>query len=298
MWVSDVKWGIVFASTGFPDPDVAIALAQTAEEVGFESLWAPEHVVMSRAPDATPYRGMPDGKMDRLARRGGIPDPLTWLAFVASATRTNRLGTNVLIVPEHQPVVLAKTAATLDHLSNGRLMLGIGVGELPEEYEACGMAFGDRGKRMDEYIEAMRLLWRQDVASFDGAYVRFDQMECRPWPVNRAIPLHVGGNSPAAIRRAATVGDGFFPFVFPGEDIRVALPALIDRVKAKARSIGRDPETIEMTSGGARTVDEAKWYAEIGIHRIGVAVKAGTAPEIRDELQRFADEVISHTIDL
>src|ERR1700738_4810811 len=117
-----MKWGIVFASTGFPDPPAAIALAQTAEEVGFESLWAPEHVIMSRAPGATPYRGMPDGKMDRLARRGGIPDPLTWLAFVAAVTTRIRLGTNVLVLPEHQPTVLAKTASTLDHLSNGRLM--------------------------------------------------------------------------------------------------------------------------------------------------------------------------------
>jgi probable F420-dependent oxidoreductase len=293
-----LKWGIVFSSTGFPDPDAAIALAQTAEEVGFESLWAPEHVVMSRAADATPYRGMPDGKMDRLARRGGIPDPLTWLAFVASATTTIRLGTNVLILPEHQPTVLAKTAATLDHLSRGRLMLGIGVGELPEEYEACGMDFTNRGKRMDEYIDAIRMLWREDVATFKGDHVQFDQMECRPWPVRRAIPLHIGGSSPAAIRRAATVGDGYFPFVFPGEDIKVALPALIEQVKGKAKEQGRDPDALEITSGGARTVEDARWYASVGVHRIGVAVRAKTIPDMRDELRRFADEVIAKTTDL
>lgn len=293
-----MKWGIVFSSTGFPDPDAAIAMAQTAEEVGFESLWAPEHVVVSKASNATPYRGMPNGKMDRLSRRGGIPDPLTWLAFVAASTSTIRLGTNVLVLPEHQPVVLAKAAATLDHLAKGRLMLGIGVGELPEEYEACGMDFGNRGKRMDEYIEAMRLLWREDVATYKGEYVRFDQMECRPWPVKRAIPLHLGGNSNAAIRRAASVGDGYFPFVFPGEDIRLALPALIDRVKRKARELGRDPEAIEITSGGAKTIEDARWYASIGVHRIGIAVKASTIPEMRDELRRFGDEVIAHTIDL
>lgn len=293
-----MKWGIVFASTGFPDPDAAVAMAQTAEEVGFESLWAPEHVIMSRSPDATPYRGMPDGKMDRLARRGGIPDPLTWLAFVASATNTIKLGTNVLIVPEHQPTVLAKTAATLDHLSKGRLILGIGVGELPEEYHAVGMEFTNRGKRMDEYMEAMRVLWRDDVASYHGQYVDFDQVECRPWPVHRAIPLHVGGNSPAAIRRAATSGDGYFPFVFPDEDLRVVLPRLIQRVKDAALTAGRDPQAMEFTSGGARTVEEAKWYAEVGITRIGVPVRARTIPEMRDELRRFADDVIARTTDL
>ena len=193
-----MKWGIVFASTGFPDPESAVALAESAEASGFESLWSPEHIIMSKAPDATPYRGMPDGKMDRLARRGGIPDPLIWFAFVASRTSRIRFGTGVLIVPEHQPVVLAKTVATLDHLCGGRLMLGIGVGELPEEYGAVGMAFGDRGQRMDEYIEAMRTLWREDEASFAGQHVAFDRIECRPWPPRRTVPLFIGGASRAA----------------------------------------------------------------------------------------------------
>jgi probable F420-dependent oxidoreductase len=293
-----MKWGITFASTGFPDPEAAIALAQAAEAVGFESLWAPEHVVMSRAPDATPYRGMPDGKMDRLARRGGIPDPLIWLTYVAAATRTIRLATNVVVLPEHQPVVFAKSASTLDHLAGGRLMLGIGVGELPEEYQAVGMTFSNRGKRMDEYIDAIRTLWRYDVASFDGRYVKFDQMECRPWPVNRSIPLHVGGASDAAIRRAAAKGDGYFPFVFPGEDLTEVLPRLIRRVRDEARALGRDPDQIEMTSGGARTVEEARWYADAGVCRITVAVRARSIADMRDELRRFGDEVIANTVDL
>ena len=293
-----MKWGIVFASTGFPDPDAAVALAQTAEECGFESLWAPEHVIMSRAPGATPYRGMPDGKMDRLARRGGIPDPLTWLTYVAGVTSRIRLGTNVVVLPEHQPTVLAKTAATLDHLSGGRLILGIGVGELPEEYEAVGMDFTNRGRRMDEYIEAMRALWRDDVASFSGDHVGFDRVECRPWPVRRAVPLHIGGASDAAIRRAARLGDGYFPFVFPGQDLTVVLPELIARVRAETIAAGRDPDGLEITSGGARTVDEARWYASIGVHRIGVAVRSSTIAAMGDELRRFGDEVISNTVGL
>jgi probable F420-dependent oxidoreductase len=293
-----MKWGIVFASTGFPDPDAAIALAQTAEECGFESLWAPEHVIMSRAQGATPYRGMPDGKMDRLARRGGIPDPLTWLTFVAAATKTIRLGTNVLVLPEHQPTVFAKTAATLDRMSKGRLMLGIGVGELPEEYAAVGMEFTNRGQRMDEYINAIRTLWRDNVATFKGKHVQFDQVECRPWPVNRSIPLHVGGASPAALRRAASVGDGYFPFVFPDEDIKVVLPRLINEVRAQAAALGRDPDAIEITSGGARTVEEARWYAGVGVHRIGVAIRARTIPDMITELHQFGDEIIAKTTDL
>lgn len=293
-----MKWGIVFSSTGFPDADGAIALAQAAEEASFESLWAPEHVIMSKSADATPYRGSPDGSMARLGRRGGIPDPLIWFAFVASATSRIRFGTGVLILPEHQPAVLAKSAATLDSLSGGRLLLGIGVGELPEEYHAVGMNFADRGRRMDEYIDAMRVLWREDSASFHGRYVDFDQVECRPWPVRRSIPLLIGGASEAAIRRAATRGDGYFPFVFPGQDPTVELPRLLDRVRAETRSAGRDPSAMEFTAGGARTVEEAKVYADFGVHRLTVAIRARTSADMRDEVARLGDELVSKTIDL
>jgi probable F420-dependent oxidoreductase len=293
-----MKWGIVFSSTGFPDADSAVALAQAAEQAGFESLWAPEHVVMPKSPDATPYRASPDGSMARLGRRGGIPDPLIWFAFVASVTTSIRFGTGVLILPEHQPVVLAKSAATLDSLSGGRLLLGIGVGELPEEYHAVGMDFGDRGRRMDEYIDAMRVLWREDTASFHGRYVDFDQVECRPSPVSQSIPLLIGGASDAAIRRAATRGDGYFPFVFPGQDPTVELPRLVDRVRAETRAAGRDPSAMEFTAGGARTVEEAKVYGDFGIHRLTVAIRARGIPDMRKEVARLGDELVSKTTDL
>lgn len=293
-----MKWGIVFSSTGFPDADSAVALAQAAEQAGFESLWAPEHVVMSKRPDATPYRGSPDGSMARLGRRGGIPDPLIWFAFVASATSRIRFGTGVLILPEHQPVVLAKSAATLDQLSGGRLLLGIGVGELPKEYHAVGMNFADRGGRMDEYIDALRELWCEDTASFHGRYVDFDQVECRPWPVRRSIPLLIGGASDAAIRRAATRGDGYFPFVFPGQDPRVELARLLDRVRTETRDAGRDSAAMEFTAGGARTVEDAKVYADFGVHRLTVAIRARTIADMREEVARLGDELVSRTADL
>jgi probable F420-dependent oxidoreductase len=293
-----VKWGIVFASTGFPDPDTATALAQAAEEAGFESLWAPEHVIESKRADATPYRGVPSGSMSRLSRRGGIPDPLIWFAYVAAATTRIRFGTGVLILPEHQPVVLAKAAATLDHLCGGRLMLGIGVGELPEEYAAVGMEFHDRGRRMDEYIEAMRVLWRDDVATFQGEHVAFDQVECKPWPVHRQIPLIVGGASKAAIRRAARSGDGYFPFVFPDQDPEVELPRLIAEVRAATSAAGRDPLALELTAGGARTVDDAERFAALGISRLTVAIRARTVGEIRDEVARLGAELVAPTAEL
>jgi alkanesulfonate monooxygenase SsuD/methylene tetrahydromethanopterin reductase-like flavin-dependent oxidoreductase (luciferase family) len=151
---------------------------------------------------------------------------------------------------------------------------------------------------MDEYIDAMRTLWRDDEASFEGSYVRFDRMECRPWPVRRAIPLFVGGASEAALRRAARTGDGYFPFLFPGQEPVEVLPRLLDRFRHLAESYGRDPASLEITSGGARTVDEAAWYADQGVHRLTIAVRSRTVEEMRDELARFSDEVIAKTRDL
>jgi len=293
-----MKWGIVFASTSFPQPDRALALAQTAEQVGFESLWCPEHVVVAIGDFVTPYRASPDGKMDRLWRRGGIPDPLVWLAFVAAGTTTIKLGTNVVILPEHQPAVFAKTAATVDSLSGGRLNLGIGVGELPEEYAAVGMSFTNRGRRMDESIEAMRALWSEEVASYHGKYVKFDSVRCDPSPVHGTIPLHIGGASEAALRRAAKYGDGYFPFVNAELDLLETLKQVIGGVRADAETFGRDPMSIEMTVGGARTVAEAERLATLGVDRLVIAVRSRELDAMRDELATFATEVIEPTRDL
>jgi probable F420-dependent oxidoreductase len=293
-----MNWGIVFASTTFPEPDRAISMARAAEAAGFESLWCPEHVVVAVGDGATPYAGSVDGKMDRLWRRGGIPDPLIWLAFVASQTSTIKLGTNVVILPEHQPAVFAKSAATLDSLSGGRVQLGIGVGELPEEYEAVGMRFTDRGRRMDEYIEAIRRLWEDEVASYNGDHVRFTEVRCDPSPANGTIPLHIGGASAAAVRRAAKYGDGYFPWVGPGLDLHATLRQVIGDVRAEAERLGRDPDAIEYTVGGARSIADAEQMAELGVDRLTIAIRAKDIDEVREELARFGDEVITPTRDL
>lgn len=296
-----MKWGIVFASTAFPEPEAAAAMAQAAEEAGFESLWAPEHIVVSMAEGATPYRASKDGSLNRLARRGGIPDPLVWLAYVAARTETIKLGTNVVILPEHQTVVFSKTACTLDMLSRGRFMLGVGVGELPEEYAAVGMEFTNRGKRMDEQIEAMRQLWTEDVTSYDGEQVRFTNIRSEPRPVNGTIPLHIGGISKAAVRRAARYGDGYFPFVGfvdLGRDPNEVLAEVIRDVRAEAARFGRDPESIEMTVGGARTVEEAERMRAIGADRLVIAIRSKDINEVRDEIATFGKEVIAATTDL
>ena len=236
--------------------------------------------------------------MDRLWRRGGIPDPMVWLAFVAAQTSTILLGTNVVILPEHQPVVFAKTVATVDALSHGRVRLGIGVGALPEEYDAVDMSFTNRGRRMDESIEAMRALWTQEVASYSGEFVRFANIRSDPRPANGTIPLHIGGTSDAALRRAGQHGDGYFPWVPPGVDVFEVFPRLFDGVRAQAEKFGRDPDQIEFTGAGARSIEQAEKFAEAGADRMVIAVRAKEIEAFRDELLTFGQEVIAPTRDL
>jgi probable F420-dependent oxidoreductase len=293
-----MKWGIVFASTKFAQPDDAINMAEAAEAAGFESLWAPEHVVSAVGDGVTPYSASPDGTMERLWRRGGIPDPIVWLSFVAARTTTINLGTNVVILPEHQPAVFAKEVATLDALSKGRVRLGIGVGGLPEEYDVVGMSFTNRGKRMDEYMQAMRVLWQEEVATFHGTYVSFTQVRSDPSPYNGTVPLHIGGASPAAVRRAAKYGDGYFPWVAPGLDLHATLGEVIPAVRVEAEKLGRDPRSIEMTVGGARTVAEAEVMAKLGVDRLTIAIRARETEAVRDEIGAFGQEVIAATKDL
>ena len=140
-----------------------------------------------------------------------IPDPLIWLAFAAAAAPKLRLGTCILIVPQRNPLVLAKELATLDHLSGGRVELGLGVGWLKEEFDALGVAWERRGARNDEYVAAMRALWAGPHAEFHGEFVDFAPVTCSPRPVQSRLPILVGGDTDAAIQRAVRIADGYFP---------------------------------------------------------------------------------------
>src|SRR5215472_3576967 len=185
------------------------ALAVAAEGAGFGSLWVWEHVVMvDRGASRYPYA--PDGRIAVPADADWL-DPLIALSFAAAATRAIRLATGVLLLPEHNPVALAKRAASLDRLCHGRLALGIGVGWSEEEFAALGIPFERRGARTDEYLAALRTLWRDDPASFTGEFVNFADIRVNPKPARDGrIPIVVGGNSDAALRRAARAGDGWY----------------------------------------------------------------------------------------
>ena len=238
-----MKFSLHFANTNFPDAAGAKRLTLAAEAAGFESVVVVEHVVWpttyaSRYPYA-PTGRLPGGPETKL------PDPLIWIAFAAAVTTRLRFLTGILILPQRNPVVLAKELATLDDMSGGRIDVGIGVGWLKEEFEAIGVPFEKRGDRADEYMTAMRALWAKDDASFSGRYVSFNGMSCNPKPVNGHVPFVIGGHSEAAARRAGRLGDGFFP----ATGAAVAVEPLIELMRRTAREHGRDPAAIEVTTG-------------------------------------------------
>lgn len=286
--MAPMRFGIMFANTvGFSTQDGAKALAEAADDTGIESLWAVEHVVVPSGYEST-YPYSPDGKMP-----GGeefpIPDPLIWLAYVAAASTRVKLATGVAIIPQRNPIYTAKEVATLDQLSGGRMILGVGAGWLEEEFDALGVPFGRRGERLDEYIAAIRTLWTEEKPTFDGEFVSFTEAICRPQPVNGTVPIVVGGHTERAARRAGRLGDGFFPAT---PDLAL-LTRLIDVMRRSAEEAGRDPGTIEVSAGGIPDAGFVERLAGLGVSRMVLPPLAWSPREIRPALEAFAEEVIA-----
>lgn len=260
-----MKFGLRYCNTGpYVDPERAVELAQAAEEAGFESMWTVEHTVVP-AGYGSAYPYSPSGKMAGGDDAIPLPDPLIWMAYVAAATKRIKLGTAILILPQHNPVVVAKQVATLDHLSGGRILLGIGAGWLKEEFEALGVPFETRGRRTDEYIKVLRELWSAEKPTFQGEFVRFKDAYCRPQPVNKHVPIIVGGHSEAAARRAGRLGDGFFP-------ARGAPAELFDLARRSAEEAGRDPNALEMTASLPEDLAQIPSLIQLGVKRLLVPV--------------------------
>lgn len=287
----DMKFGVMFANTGFgSSPRGAIAVAQAAEAGGFDSLWAVEHVVVPSGYESQ-YPYDPSGKMAGGAEVFDLPDPLIWLTWAAAHTERIKLATGVLVLPQRNAVVTAKEIATLDHLSRGRVVLGVGVGWLAEEFAALGVPFNERGARMDEYIDVLRELWspsgHPEQSTVGGRFVSFDRCIMRPRPAHGTVPIVIGGHSPAAARRAGRRGDGFFP----GGGTNEELAELFAIVRAEAEAAGRDPDAIELYSGGGRPgpkLDERiEQLAQLGVTHMVVAA----APP--DELAGIGKDLIA-----
>ena len=285
-----MKVGLAFASSAAIDGTATLEHCRRAEAVGFESLWGGEHVII---PDEiySKYPYTEDGKIPAEPDTP-IPDPLIWLAFAAAAAPTLRLGTCILIVPQRNPLVLAKELATLDQLSGGRVELGLGVGWLKEEFEALGVPWERRGARNDEYIEAMRALWQGPHAEFHGDFVDFPPVTCSPRPVNGSIPIVVGGDTERAIARAGKIADGYFP----GEGNIDRLKELITRVKHSTESNDRDPNSVKISAiFGTQMMNPEAGVEEMrnaGVDRIMVPAFFFAGEGGMDRLSEFGEKII------
>lgn len=284
---------------GIAHRDYTAAVVTRAEQVGFDSLWVGEHVVFPDPLPAYPYS--PDGTFP-LAPHTDVPDPIAWLAHVSAITSTIKLATGAVILPQRNPVVLAKELATIDLLSGGRVLLGVGVGWMPEEAAALGVPFADRGRRTEEFIAAMRSLWTSDLSSFEGHHAGFRRVRSYPKPAAKdaRIPIIVGGGGPIGARRAGRLGDGYYPFHTTLDD----LEGLLEVMRKAAVDADRDPDSVEVSvlsfaaSGdepvSAALLDEYRRMEDLGVSRIVVArLFDATRDKAVTAIERLADELLA-----
>lgn len=286
-----MKFGLAFASNVGVDSESALELCRRVEAVGFDSVWCGEHVIWpSRIESSYPYTpdGVMPGEFDT-----PVPDPLIWLAYVAAAAPTLKLGTCVLVLPQRNPVILAKELATLDRLSGGRVELGIGVGWMKEEFNALGVDWARRGARTDEYIEAMQALWAGPEAEFHGQFANFSAVTCSPRPVGGAIRIVTGGDSPIAIKRAARVADGYFPGSVDPDKLRTLIADLGDAAEKAGRSLEDIEINALLPTGHPDPVSVIEKFEEIGISRVMVPAFWFAGPDGLDRLEEFAGRAIS-----
>ncbi|MFN8018717.1 MAG: LLM class F420-dependent oxidoreductase [Acidimicrobiales bacterium] len=275
---------------GNATPEVLRALGPAVEERGFESIWVPEHVVLF-ADYESQYPYSPDGKFPGGADSGML-EPLTALTYLAAVTDRVRLGTGICLVPQRNPVYTAKQVTDLDSLSGGRVEFGVGVGWLREEFEAVAMPFEQRGKRTDEHLAVMKVLWTEEVSSFDGDLYRLPACSMYPKPVQQPHPpIHIGGESDAALRRVARHGDGWFSFDRLPGDLAEPLARLDGALAAEGRTRAEvvltvcpyfNPVTPEMVAE----------YAEAGVDRLVVLALAFDVPSMLQGLDDLVAGVL------
>jgi probable F420-dependent oxidoreductase len=294
-----MKIGIASVGLGpLSDPDTMALVARTAEQCGFESLWAPEH---SAIPDGhqtkCPYT--PDGEIP-----GGphtpLVEPISALSFMAALTSKIKLGTAIMILPQRHPLYVAKEVATLDLVSAGRAILGIGSGWCAEEFTALGLDFHQRGKRTDEAMQALRVLWHDDPSTFEGTHFSFQRIRSFPKPVQTGgVPILVGGHSRAATRRAARYGDGFFPLT-PIVDTDVSkidfvkeINGLIALLREECDKVGRKFDGFDITTSAAPNIDLIKRLRDIGVTRVSTGLAASDHDGITRSLEKIANNIIA-----
>lgn len=279
-----MQLGVIYPQTEIArDPAVVRAYAQSVEEMGYRYLAAYDHVIGANPASRPGWRGVYD--VD-----DAFLEPLTLFSFIAGITTRLGLATSILIAPQRQTVLLAKQAATLDVLSGGRLRLGVGIGWNAVEFEALGENFGDRGKRSEEQIELMRQLWRGRSVNFKGKWHRVTDAGINPLPVQRPIPVWLGGGAEPVVRRVARIADGWIPQFSPDASGR----ATFDRMRGYAEEFGRDPNEIGLDGRVAARGDDVDGWAEsvsrwreIGATHVSVSTMGDQERDVDDHLDRL-----------
>ncbi|MDJ0878078.1 MAG: LLM class F420-dependent oxidoreductase [Halieaceae bacterium] len=284
-----MKIGLIPVNIGFPHQQAMIDFAQQAEAAGVESLWTFEHVIVPMDYESK-YPYDKSGKM-AITPETNFVDPLICLSAVAAATSKVRLGTGVNILSQANPLYMAKQAAGLDFLSNGRFMLGVGIGWLEEEFDAVGVPFARRGARFDDYVQAMRKVWSGEVVEHQSDFISWTNFKSYPVPVQDRLPVIIGGDKGKVYQRIAKYGDGWYAPTRSPED----LAARLEELKAVCAEEGRDYDEIEITAmwtlrGG---IDELKAYADLGVARLNVPLAAMREANPADGLDKLHHEVIS-----
>ncbi len=264
------------------EPDAAIRAARAAEAAGFESVWTGEHVVLPspRVPPSPVPAEFP------------MLHPSVVLAFIAAATQTLRLGTGIVILPQRNPVVLAKELASLDVLSGGRLIFGLGVGYLKPEFDALGVSFRDKGARTDEYIDAIRALWTQPAPSFKGRFVSFEGVDAQPRPVQRPHPpVVIGGMSKGALARAVARGNGWYGFALDVDATARCVEGLREAAKRIERPAELGPLEISVTPAVGLDRDTLKRFEDLGVQRLIPLSRARNGDEVVEFIERTAESL-------
>jgi probable F420-dependent oxidoreductase len=270
---------------GMLAPRLWVEVTEEADRLGFESVWIPEHLVVPMASEGSPHHGS-----DHPPIPSDVPifDAFAVLSHLAARTTRIKLGTHVYNIGLRHPFVTARAATTVDVFSGGRLALGIGASWLRAEWDAVGLDFDSRGARVDEAIAVCRRLWSEEVVEHHGEFFDFGPVAFEPKPVQRPGPaLHIGGDGPAALRRAATVGAGWMPMNHKLEELGPSLAKLAELAERDGRTA---PLEITLT-GEVTDVDDVERYAEAGVTRV-IVRPWSRSREALDGLRRFADSII------
>jgi probable F420-dependent oxidoreductase len=266
------------------------AIARKAEELGFESLWIPEHILLP-----VTYRSRyPYSASGRMPAPPETPlhDPMLALAYVAGITSKIRLATGIFVVPLRNPFATAKAVASLDVLSGGRFIFGVGIGWLEEEFEGVGMSFKDRALRTREYIALMKELWSKSEPQYRGRTVGIEGFKCEPKPVQKPHPpIVLGGHTEPSLRRAAQIGDGWYGIADDMAQTRAVIARLREHERASNRATALEL-TVSPRLGGQLTLEQAREFAAMGVARIILAGGPGTRDALA-AMQHYHDHLLS-----